>query len=139
MLVVYQTTIINEVTYITGYYACAPDDPAGPVQLDSQLESVSSFYDDNGNPLWVLNTDGTVAQQPITLSQDQLDINTANASIATSEATITDLIPQILDYVISGDSIPQDLKDQWTNARSTITTATTSIQTAQANMSQSSS
>jgi len=126
MLVIYQTTTIDDATYIIGWYASPPDNPYG-VELDSQLIDVTQWQDENGNPIWLLNEDGSIDPVTIPLSQEQIDLSNANASLADNQSAINDLIPQILDHVVNGDSIPQDLIDQWNNSRQAIQTARSTI------------
>jgi CCR4-NOT transcriptional regulation complex NOT5 subunit len=122
MLVAYQTIIINGTTYITGYYACAPDNP-NAVQLDSQLDGISQWLDDSGNPLWVLNGDGSVGNAPILSTSKSLN------SSAVQQMTMPDLLAQIPDEIISvinsfvtGTALTSDQVTAWNTAYAQHTT-----------------
>lgn len=125
MKVAYQIQTVNSVDYITGWYACAPDNPDA-VELDPQLENVYKWLDSNGNPQYVRTAD-SIYLSPISLTAEQISLQTADISIADNTQTINDLIPQIIDHLIAGDSIPQNLKNSWTSARSMIVSAQSAI------------
>lgn len=106
MKVMYDTTVIDSVTYITGYWSSS--DP-NAVDLDPQLESVMSWYDDNGNPMWVLNGDGTIVNQPIVVTQTTKTTQT----VSTATADLNTVIQGIINCLVNGESITADLVSQW--------------------------
>jgi hypothetical protein len=116
MMVIYQTISLNGNTYITGWADANAAVTAGtPVPLDPILEAINfgpsnGFFDAYGNPLWQLNDDGSVSPALIIVSPTQI-------AVATQVLDINTLIPQIIDYVVSGDSIPQTLKSNWLQVR----------------------
>ena len=113
MLVEYQTTIINNVTYITGYYACAPDNP-NAVSLDSQLDGIMQWIDENGNPIWALNDDGSIGTSTL------LGGRKSNPSSIVSQMSMPDLLAQIpeeivqvINAVVNNIPLTTDQIDAW--------------------------
>lgn len=113
MRVVYQTQIVNSQTYITGWYACAPDNPDA-VELDSQLEGVTQWLDESGNPVWVLNGDGTVSNSPIIVSAPLVQQ-------AASQDILNSLLINVVYYLANGEKVPPDLLDTWNIAYASLT------------------
>ena len=113
MLVAYQTTIVNNTTYITGYYACALDD-LNAVQLDSQLEGAVQWLDNNENPIWILNGDGSVGNVPIVVSSPK------NSPPSMTMPDLLAQIPQeIIDVInayVNGLTLTPDQVNAWNTA-----------------------
>lgn len=128
MKVEYQITSIDSVNYITGWFSCAPDN-INAVDLDSKLQDIFIWFDENGNPIYRLNEDKSIEQVVIPLTQDQITLKEAETTIASNQQTVNDLIAQILDYVVSGSAVPQGLADQWSASRTAIQSAQSTIST----------
>jgi hypothetical protein len=117
-------TNINGTDYWIGF-SIGGADVTGDGVIDVSDDTLSSiqYYDSNGNPQWILNSDGTTTQQTIAPTQDQIEI----ASLSTNQQSVSDLIPQILDCLVNGNAITQDLIDSWNGSRQSIATATTAM------------
>ena len=103
------------------------------VQLDADGNITSLFYTNDGSPRQALEVsedffnslptdiyydDGTLKYN---LQGTELSVNPAPIVMSQSSSVqvmdINTLLPQIIDYVVSGDTIPQTLKSQWQQAR----------------------
>lgn len=115
MRVVYQIQTINSINYITGWYACAPDEPLG-VELDTQLSNVAGWFDGNGNPMWVLNADGSVGNVPIVVPPSSPKNSTPSMTMPDLLAQIPQEIIDIINAYVNGLTLTPDQVNAWNTA-----------------------
>jgi hypothetical protein len=126
MLVIYQTTTMGDSqAYITGWWACPPGDSQA-VTLDPQLDGVTQWYDDSGNPLWQLNPDGSASPyaaqntlQPPGGTQHPVPVVTAIAvQLAVSRQTtiLNSCIFDIINCLVNGQPADSVTLSTWNTA-----------------------
>lgn len=123
MTVIYQTNIVNEQRYITGWISSSD---SGAVELDSQLQNITQWYDANNNPIWVLKDDGTVVQIPISVNL-VTDTLIAQKAIDDNQAVLNTMLVDVVNSLVNVTAIDDTTKSKWNQACGTVQTAFASI------------